>query len=162
MLFVVRDGQILLIRKHRGLGKGKLNGPGGRIEAGETPAEAAVREVEEELGIRALAPRRRGELLFQFTSGYSLRVFVYRCERFEGKPQATEEATPVWTALGSIPYEEMWEDDRFWLPLLIRGERFHGRFVFEEETMLTGETCPVVGASHPAGLRGESESSRGR
>jgi len=49
LLFVIRGGEILLIRKLRGLGAGKINGPGGRIDAGETPLACAVREVEEEL-----------------------------------------------------------------------------------------------------------------
>ena len=42
LLFVVRDGQVLLIRKKRGLGAGKVNAPGGRLDDGEMPAEAAV------------------------------------------------------------------------------------------------------------------------
>jgi 8-oxo-dGTP diphosphatase len=42
LLFVIRGGQALLIRKKRGLGAGKINAPGGRIEAGESPEEAAV------------------------------------------------------------------------------------------------------------------------
>ncbi len=44
LLFVVRDGQILLIHKKRGLGAGKINGPGGRLDPGETPEICAVRE----------------------------------------------------------------------------------------------------------------------
>src|SRR5512136_179536 len=40
LCFVIRDGQILLIRKKRGLGAGKMNGPGGRLEAGETALAA--------------------------------------------------------------------------------------------------------------------------
>ena len=51
LLFVIRDGEVLLIRKKRGLGAGKINGPGGRIEAGESPLEAAIREVQEEVGV---------------------------------------------------------------------------------------------------------------
>ena len=47
----------------------------------------------------------------------------------------TDEAVPVWTALEDIPWHRMWEDDRHWLPLLIDETPFHGRFVFEGETM---------------------------
>jgi 8-oxo-dGTP diphosphatase len=47
LVFVVKDGRILLIRKKRGLGAGKINAPGGRLEAGEAPIEGAVREVQE-------------------------------------------------------------------------------------------------------------------
>ena len=71
LLFVVRDGRVLLIRKKRGLGAGKINGPGGRIDDGETPAEAAVREVHEELCITPTQVRQHGELLFQFCLLYT-------------------------------------------------------------------------------------------
>ena len=49
LLFVIRAGQILLIHKKRGLGAGKINGPGGRLHLGESPLHGAVREVKEEL-----------------------------------------------------------------------------------------------------------------
>ena len=66
LLFVVRSGRVLLIRKKRGLGAGKINGPGGRIEAGESALEGAVREVFEELRITVLDADLRGELHFDF------------------------------------------------------------------------------------------------
>ena len=51
LLFVVRDGRILLIRKKRGLGAGKINGPGGKLDPREAPLAGAIREVEEEIGV---------------------------------------------------------------------------------------------------------------
>src|ERR1035441_3997329 len=47
LCFVMREGQILLIRKKRGLGVGKINGPGGRLEKGETALDSAIRETQE-------------------------------------------------------------------------------------------------------------------
>ena len=139
LLFVVRDGQILLIEKHRGLGSGKVNGPGGRLEAGETPEAAAVREVEEEVGVRPTGIRPAGELRFQFITGYSIQVYVFRADGHAGDPVPTPEATPFWTDLASIPYGRMWEDDAVWLPLLLRHQPFVGRFVFDGDLMLTSE-----------------------
>ena len=52
LVFVFRDDEILLINKKTGLGKGKVNGPGGKVEPGETPEAAAIRECHEELDIR--------------------------------------------------------------------------------------------------------------
>ena len=45
LCFIVKGGRVLLIRKKRGLGAGKVNGPGGKIEPGETSMESAIREV---------------------------------------------------------------------------------------------------------------------
>ena len=139
LLFVVRDGRILLIEKHRGLGQGKINGPGGRLEPGETPRAAAIREVEEEVRIRPTGVRPVGELQFQFVDGYAIHVYVFRADGFSGRPEPTAEATPVWADVGSIPYERMWEDDEIWLPLLLREQAFSGRFVFDGDLMLTNE-----------------------
>lgn len=136
LLFVIRDEQILLIRKKRGLGAGKINGPGGKVDPGETPLECAVRECQEELHITPLDPQYGGQHLFQFTDGYSIHVWAYRCDAFEGTPTETEEAEPLWFALDEIPYDQMWADDRIWLPLLIEGKPFVGRYVFDGDRML--------------------------
>jgi ADP-ribose pyrophosphatase YjhB (NUDIX family) len=136
LLFVIRGGQALLIRKKRGLGAGKINAPGGRLEPGETQLEAAIREVKEEVGVQPIAPRERGELNFQFLDGYALRCHVFSADDCEGELIETDEATPMWTSLGALPYDEMWDDDRLWLPLLLSGRTpFLGRFIFDGETM---------------------------
>ena len=137
LLFVIRDGEILLIRKKRGLGAGKINGPGGRIEPGETPRDAAVREAREELGIEALSPELRGELHFQFVDGYSLHCSVFVSPDLVGEPVETPEAVPLWTPLNAIPYEEMWADDICWLPEVIAGRRVRGFFHFKHERLLS-------------------------
>ena len=135
LLFVVRDEKILLIHKKRGLGKGKINGPGGRVEAGETPRQCAIREVEEELCVTPVSLRRFGLLDFQFVDGYSLRCHVYRADDCKGTPTETDEAVPLWLDLDAIPYDRMWADDRIWLPMLLAGRDFQGRFLFDGDRM---------------------------
>ena len=136
LMFVIRDGRILLIHKKRGLGAGKINGPGGRIDPGETPEACAIREIQEELCVTPLCPRPAGELRFQFTDGYSLHGYVYRADDIKGEPQETDEASPLWTSLDAIPYERMWADDRIWFPHLLNGQLFTGRFLFDGDSML--------------------------
>lgn len=145
LLFVIQDGQVLLIRKKRGLGAGKINGPGGRMEAGETQQQCAVREVQEEVCITPVGVTQHGELLFQFVDGYSIHVWVFRAEGHVGEVAETDEAVPLWFPLGAIPYDEMWADDRLWLPLLFEGRRFHGRFIFDGDTMVDHEVKILSG-----------------
>ena len=139
ILFIIKDGKILLIEKKRGLGAGKINGPGGKIDAGETPLEAAVRETEEELCITPTAPRKMGELQFSMSDCPHIHCHVYRADDYTGTPTETDEAVPVWTAIDAIPYQRMWEDDQHWLPILLKDQSFLGRFVFESDRLLWSE-----------------------
>lgn len=143
LLFVIRNGKMLLIHKKKGLGAGKINGPGGRIEPGENPQEAAVREVQEELLVTPIGVRQVGELMFQFTDGFSIHGYVFTAQDCDGEPQETEEATPLWVSVSDIPYHQMWADDRLWIPWMLRGEKFIGRFIFQDDTMLDGEIRPL-------------------
>lgn len=145
LVFVIREGQILLINKKTGLGKGKVNGPGGKVEKGESPEACAIRECQEELGITVSNLQYSGQHRFQFVDGYSILVWVYRTDEFEGIPTETVEAAPLWVSLDDIPYDQMWEDDRIWLPMLLRGELFQGRWIFNGDKMLDYELLPEIG-----------------
>ncbi|MES2706464.1 MAG: 8-oxo-dGTP diphosphatase [Verrucomicrobiota bacterium] len=144
LLFVVKNGQVLLIRKKRGLGAGKINGPGGKLEPGETPLECAVRETEEELCIRATGVREIGRLGFQFVDGMSLYVHVFRADDCEGVPQETPEAVPLWTPVDHMPFEEMWSDDEYWFHHFLDSQAFLGWFDFDGDTMLSRRVDPVA------------------
>ena len=137
LVFIIKDGLILLIHKKRGLGAGKINGPGGRIEQDETPHDAAIREVQEELLVTPTSIQKCGELCFQFMDGYSIIAFVFRATDCEGEPQETSEAKPIWTPIDQIPYSKMWADDKLWIPLMLQGHSFLGRFTFDGDRMLT-------------------------
>ncbi len=136
LMFIIRDGQVLLIVKKRGLGAGKINGPGGKIDPGETPLDCVVRETQEELEITPLSPVKLGELWFSMGDIPDILCHVYRSVDFTGTPSETEEAIPLWVDVGEIPYDRMWADDRLWLPHLLTGTPFLGRFVFEGDDLL--------------------------
>ena len=79
---LIRDGRVLLARDG---GSRYFNMPGGAIEPGESPAEAAARELLEETGLRAT----RTESLFTWTSSYA-RHHVFRVDA-EGEPRVGQE-----------------------------------------------------------------------
>jgi 8-oxo-dGTP diphosphatase len=126
-----------MIRKKRGLGAGKINGVGGRLERSESPLEGILREAKEELGITLLNPLKRGELHFEFLDGYSLFCTVFVASHFDGTPIETDEAVPLWFDIRKLPFNEMWEDDQFWLCQALNGKSFRGFFVFDGEKMIS-------------------------
>ena len=125
-------GELMLIRKKRGLGAGKINGPGGRIDPGETALQAAVRETEEEIGLTPRDLREAGQLSFQFVDGYGLESWS-----FTGSPRETDEAIPMWRPADRLPFDEMWADDELWIPEMLDGNVFRGYFVFDGDLMLS-------------------------
>ncbi len=135
--YIFSEDKVLLIDKKRGLGRGKVNAPGGRMEPGETPRETAVREVQEEVGLTISKPREVGKISFVFTNGYSLKGHVFFADTYRGKMTETDEARPFWVPLDQIPYDQMWEDDIIWLPRALDGAYIDGRFIFEDDRMIS-------------------------
>lgn len=126
LCFIQQGGRVLLMRKLRGIGAGKINAPGGKVDPGETPLAAAIRETEEEVCVTPLQPELFGELTFLFRGGQTLHCLVFLARDYTGTPAATAEAEPLWYAADALPYDEMWADDRHWVPHLLAGEHFRG------------------------------------
>ncbi len=61
---------------------------------------------------------------------------VFTASSFEGEPQETEEMAPQWFPISRLPYDQMWEDDPLWYPLLLQGKYFTGQFSFRDTKML--------------------------
>lgn len=104
-VLVLRDGKVLAGSRIERAGKGKLCGPGGHIEPGETPEEGARREAYEEFGIicNELVP-----LGVQTGRGSHGRSAVFLCSDFTGEPKTDEEemTEPQWIRPEEIAEEE--------------------------------------------------------
>ena len=97
---VASDGRILLGRKRRGMGYGKWNGFGGKIEAGETMRECAARELFEECGLTVRPERLTmvGDLYFHQPSDttWSHAGIIYLAQDWSGTPHLSDEMEPRW------------------------------------------------------------------
>jgi len=125
--------ELLLISKKTGLGAGLYNGPGGKVESDESPRTAAIRETREEVGLDVHDPDRRAELEFYFGEDPLFRCHVYVATAFSGSATESREAVPEWRRRDAIPYDEMWEDDRLWLPEVLDGAFVEGVFEFDAD-----------------------------
>ena len=136
LVLPIRDGKILLGMKKRGFGAGKINGFGGKLNEGESIEVAAVRELEEEIGISAEIwnLEKVGELDFYFPhhedDSWNQRVHLFLVKEWEGEPVESEEMSCEWYNFKDVPFEKMWDDDKYWLPRVLDGKKIKGVFHF--------------------------------
>lgn len=145
-----REGrvEVLLGRKKHGLGEGRLVAPGGKLEAGESPAAACVREVAEEVGLDVDRAdlEARGVIEYRFPSreSWSQRSHVFVCRRWRGEASGSDELDPEWFPVDEVPLERMWDDASRWLPGVLAGGRVERSFVFGDDLATVVEPGPSV------------------
>jgi 8-oxo-dGTP diphosphatase len=85
---IERDGRVLIAqRKNSGQHPLKWEFPGGKVEPGEAPEAATVRELEEELDIRARIDREIARYPYQYPGRPPILLIFYRIVQFEGEPR---------------------------------------------------------------------------
>lgn len=100
VVLIDKDGRILLAQRPEGKSMAGLwEFPGGKIEPGETPEAALIRELQEELGIdtweSCLAPLTFASHSYE---DFHLLMPLFACRKWEGIPQAKEGQTLKWVA----------------------------------------------------------------
>lgn len=88
ILVVSEDGKILTGTRHNDFGYGLICGPGGHIDPGETPEEAAIRESEEEFGIRPIDIELIGHGPEEPDTGLAPHIFL--CTKYEGELECAD------------------------------------------------------------------------
>ena len=137
LTLLLRDGEVLLAMKKRGFGVGKWNGTGGKVQQGESIKEAAIREAQEEIKVLPKKLKEAGVLNFYFPKdNFAQQVYVFVTSTWEGVPSEGEEMKPKWFKINEVPYDEMWWDDKFWMPMVFKGAKVKGSFIFEGDKLL--------------------------
>lgn len=144
LMLLVKDNQVLLANKKRGVGKGKTVAVGGGVEVGETILEAAIRETIEEVTVIPKNSEEVAELKFKFPHKpeYSMHVFVFMTDSWQGEISETEELTPSWFNIDNLPFEQMWADAPHWLSRVLAGEKLKADFYYAKD--LTVERMDIT------------------
>ena len=120
-----RDGMLLLTQRPPGDALGlQWELPGGKIEPGERPEEALVRELREELGVRATAHEVLDRVTHDYPHGLAVEVVFVRCEleSFDLAPSAAVHAMR-WLPPEAIDLGTVLAGDRSFLVSLGARER---------------------------------------
>lgn len=104
--FLVKDSKVVVIKYKSGnIKEGYYDIPGGKIEKGETPEEAAIREMKEETGIKVKKLKSKGKMIIE----YPKRIFnltIFFSAECEGEPQEFEENTSEWIDIEELLKKE--------------------------------------------------------
>jgi 8-oxo-dGTP diphosphatase len=100
---IIGDDQRVLIAQRRADQELALlwEFPGGKVEPGEAPAAALVRELKEELGV-TVAVGRIWDVLFHAYPAFDLVMLVYACRIVDGTPRPVEVADLAWVAVADL------------------------------------------------------------
>lgn len=118
---LIRDCQVLAAQRTR---PPELAGlwelPGGKVMAGETERGAVVRELEEELGLRAADMAVEDRLGCDVALNATLLLRAYRVRLLSGEPQPYDHRALRWVTASELPLLNWVPADREWLPDLLR------------------------------------------
>jgi 8-oxo-dGTP diphosphatase len=153
-MYLQRDDEVCLAKKQKKIGAGKLNGVGGKLKKGETPATGAVRETEEELSVRPTVYKKMAELLFhnEYDGDGAAELQEQLCHVFvatewEGEPAETETGEmkdPAWYKINNLPFERMLPDDEVWFPRVLSGIAIKASFSFDKDWNITHQKIEEV------------------
>jgi 8-oxo-dGTP diphosphatase len=145
--------EVLLGLKKTGFGLGKWVGLGGHIEEGEKPAAAAVREVYEESGLLVPADslQHKASIEFRFPArpSWDQTAEVFVTSVYQGEAEESDEVAPRWFSEYELPLSLMWDDAKYWLPLVLAGERVDVLITFADDCATVASITPELPAPRP-------------
>lgn len=147
LLLLRRENEILLAMKKRGFGAGKFNGVGGKIKDGENEVTAMLRETKEEIGIVPTKFEKVGKIDFiEFDKDEkeNLIMHLFTAIEWKGEPSESEEMKPKWFNIKEVPYDKMFADDKYWLPMILEGKKIDAFFEFDENWNLISKRVDEI------------------
>ena len=123
LCFLHRGRQLLLLHRRRSPNAGMWNGIGGKMEPGEDPFTACIREVREETGLMITDPRLRGLLVITIAATGDLWIiYVFLASAPEANLMPSEEGDLRWVDADQIPSLHTPADLPIILPHILEGE----------------------------------------
>ncbi len=113
---IERGDEVLICQRRPGQAHAyKWEFPGGKVESGERPEDAIVRELDEELGIRATVDAELMRYPFGYAEREQILLIFFRVRRFSGDPENREFEQMIWCPRRTLRDYDFLEGDRDFL-----------------------------------------------
>lgn len=125
LIYPLRQGatgaEVLMLFRHKAPNRGQWVAPGGKVERNESPLEGALRELQEESGLRATWAHFRGMVTeLSPLPDWQWLLFIYVVTEFEGQVMADErEGRLKWIPLSDLPALNLPQADRIFGPAVL-------------------------------------------
>jgi 8-oxo-dGTP diphosphatase len=120
---IISDGRVLLgQRRKRDRHPFKWEFPGGKVEHGESPRQALVRELREELKIEAKIGAELARYEHDYPSGSRVHLLFFAVKEYTGQPVAQVFEQISWVPLADLPTVDFLEGDLDFVKRLARGD----------------------------------------
>ncbi|WP_049975874.1 8-oxo-dGTP diphosphatase [Azospirillum sp. B506] len=140
LVYVVRDGKMLLMKRRRPPFAGHWVAPGGKVESHESPYDGARRELQEETGLLAGALSLRGIVREVSTRpDWQWLIFLFRAHALSGAVAGDgREGELSWWAPGDLGNLLLPESDRIFLPHVLGSAPgvYHATFRYDDDLAL--------------------------
>ena len=121
------------VKKENDYHEGKWNGLGGKFEIGESPEDCAIREIEEESGLRVKNVKMKGFITFpMFDKIEDWYVFLFTAADFEGELIDSPEGNLKWIPNEKLTEINLWDGDKIFIPWLFEDKFFSAKFIYVE------------------------------
>jgi 8-oxo-dGTP diphosphatase len=120
---IIKNGQVLLGQRRKGdRHPFKWEFPGGKVEHGESPRQALIRELREELRIEAKISHELARYEHDYPSGSRVHLLFFVVKEYTGQPEARVFEQISWVDLTSLPSIDFLEGDIDFVKRLARGD----------------------------------------
>ena len=131
-----KNNSTLMIYRNKKLNdyhRGKWNGLGGKFEPGESPEECAIREIEEESGLKVNSVKMKGFITFPLFDGKEdWYVFLFTTNDFSGELIDSPEGELTWIPNKKLTEINLWDGDKIFIPWLSEENFFSAKFNYKD------------------------------
>ena len=121
------------VKKENDYHEGKWNGLGGKFDPGESPEECAIREIEEESGLKVKSVKMKGFITFPLFDGKEdWYVFLFTADDFEGNLIESPEGNLAWISNDKLTKLNLWDGDKYFIPWLFKDKFFSAKFNYKD------------------------------